>query len=108
QGVAAYAEFNLFVRALIDGQLPTSDPAFAQGVDALWKTLDLCAGEPVDRANPDFTRYLGRKTSTGVQRVCWNDEQAPHNFEGFFLYMGDLVVKSGDAATGAKLYANAK
>jgi hypothetical protein len=40
--------------------------------------------------------------------VCWNDKKAQHNFEGFFLYMGDLVVKAGDPATATRLYANAQ
>ena len=33
---------------------------------------------------------------------------APHNFEGFFLNMGDMLVKAGDWATAQKIYANAK
>ena len=40
--------------------------------------------------------------------MCWNSWIAPHNLEGFFLSMGDLLVKSGDAETAKKLYANAK
>lgn len=107
-GVSSHPEFNLFVRALVNGQLPRTDPAFASAIDDMWKTLDLCAGEPVDRTNPDFTKYLSRQTTTGPQRVCWNDDKAAHNFEGFFLYMGDLLVKQGDVTTAAKVYANAK
>ena len=33
---------------------------------------------------------------------------APHNFEGFFLNMGDMLVKAGDWQTAQKIYANAK
>lgn len=33
---------------------------------------------------------------------------ASHNFEGFFLNMGDMLVKSGDWQTGIKIYNNAK
>jgi hypothetical protein len=107
-GVQAFPEFNLFVRALINGQLPVADPAFAVGVDAMWETLDLCAGETVDRKNPNFGKYLSRVTVTGPQRVCWNGPKAAHNFEGFFLYMGDLVVKQNDVATAIKLYETTK
>ncbi len=107
-GAAAYPEFNLFVRALINGQLPIDSPDFPAGLEAMWQTLDLCAGESVDRAHPDFTKYLSRRTMTGPQRVCWNDHKARHNFEGFFLYMGDLALKSGDPATATQLYGNAK
>ncbi len=44
----------------------------------------------------------------GQKRVCWNSWIAPHNFEGFFLNMGDMLVKSGDWQTAQKIYANAK
>ena len=48
------------------------------------------------------------ETQHGPKRVCWNSWIAPHNFEGFFLNMGDMLVKSGDWATAQKVYANAK
>lgn len=108
QGVAAHPEFNLFVQMLVSEELPASDPKFAAGVEAMWTTLDLCAGEKVDRKNPDFSKYAALETTMGPKRVCWNGEAAPHNYEGFFLYMGDLLVKQNDAATAKILYANAK
>jgi hypothetical protein len=40
--------------------------------------------------------------------VCWNSWIAPHNFEGFFLNMGDMLVKAGDWPAAQKVYANAK
>jgi len=39
---------------------------------------------------------MSKKTKEGKKRVCWNSWIAPHNFEGFFLNMGDMLVKSGD------------
>jgi hypothetical protein len=48
------------------------------------------------------------ETQTGPKRVCWNSWIAPHNFEGFFLNMGDMLVKSGDWAGAQKVYANAR
>jgi hypothetical protein len=106
--IAAFPEFNLFVRALVNGQLAADSPEFAAGLEAMWETLDLCAGETVDRAEPDFSKYFARKTTTGPERVCWNDDLARHNFEGFFLYMGDLLVKANQVDTAAKIYANAQ
>ena len=47
-------------------------------------------------------------TTEGPKRVCWNSWIAPHNFEGFFLNMGDMLVKSGDWQTAQKIYANAR
>jgi hypothetical protein len=33
---------------------------------------------------------------------------APHNFEGFFLHNGDMLVKAGDPARAKVMYANAR
>lgn len=46
----------------------------------------------------------------GVTRgqACWNSWVAPHNIEGFFLNMGDMLVKRGDWQTGIKVYALAQ
>ncbi len=40
--------------------------------------------------------------------MCWNSWIAPHNFEGFFLNMGDMLVKAGDWQTAQKIYANGR
>jgi hypothetical protein len=47
-------------------------------------------------------------STDGKKRACWNSWIAPHNFEGFFLNMGDMLVKVGDWRTAQKIYANAK
>ena len=51
---------------------------------------------------------LTLETKEGKKRVCWNSEIAPHNFEGFFLNMGDMLVKAGDWETARKIYGDAK
>jgi hypothetical protein len=48
------------------------------------------------------------ETTQSARRVCWNSWIAPHNLEGFFLNMGDMLVKSGDWQTAQQIYANAK
>jgi hypothetical protein len=62
----------------------------------------------VDRDNPDFAPHMQLQTQQGPKRACWNSWIAPHNFEGFFLNMGDMLVKQGDWATAQKVYANAR
>lgn len=108
EGVAAYPEFNLFVRALARANAAPGSAELAEAVEAMWQTLDVCAGEPVDRENLDYAPYMDLETDTGVKRVCWNDEKARHNFEGFFLYFGDLLVKSGDPDTAQAAYQSAQ
>lgn len=88
--------------------LPSNDKFFKQGLEWQWRTLDLCAGQKLNRRNPDFSPYMYRETQRGPARACWNSWIAPYNFEGFFLNMGDMLVKSGDWQSAQKIYANAK
>jgi hypothetical protein len=106
--IDAWPEFNLFTAGYVMSRLPSDSPRFRQAIEWEWKNLDECLETRIDRANPDYTRYMSLETRVGVKRVCWNSWIAPHNFEGFFLNMGDMLVKSGDWRTGVKLYRNAR
>jgi hypothetical protein len=106
--VAAWPEFNLFTAGYSLLRLPADSSRFQEALAMQWRTLDLCAGQPVSRQNPDFAPYMALATQQGPKRACWNSWIAPHNFEGFFLNMGDMLVKSGDVPTALKIYANAR
>lgn len=106
--VDAWPEFNLFTAGYVLSNQPPESEHFKQGLEMQWRTLDLCSGTSVDRRNPAFKAYMHLQTQQGPKRVCWNSWIAPHNFEGFFLNMGDMLVKAGDWATAQKIYANAK
>lgn len=106
--IQKWPEFNYFTAGY---PMSILDPHSDQFKDALrwqWKTLDLCAGTKINRNNPDFTLFLNRETQTGPERACWNSWIAPHNFEGFFMNMGDMLVKTGDVQTAIVIYNNAK
>ena len=107
RGVERFPEFNLFCIGLAYDQLPADHPDFQRAVEAAWQTFDACFGESFDRANPDITPYLDQATDQGPKRVCWNDAIAPHNAEGFYLWVGDVLVKNGDVARAKVMYANA-
>jgi hypothetical protein len=106
--IDAWPEFNLFTAGYVMSRLPSDSPRFRQAIEWEWENLDKCLETRIDRANPDYSRYMSLETRVGVKRVCWNSWIAPHNFEGFFLNMGDMLVKSGDWRTGVKLYQNAR
>jgi hypothetical protein len=106
--VDAWPEFNLFTAGYVMSNQPADSARFKEGLEMQWRTIDLCSGTAVDRRNPDFASFMRLETQTGPKRVCWNSWIAPHNFEGFFLNMGDMLVKAGDWATAQKVYANAK
>jgi len=106
--VAAWPEFNYFTAGYGVSAQPHDSERFRDGLEYQWLTLDVCAGQRVDRANPDFARYMRLETKEGPKRVCWNSWIAPHNFEGFFLNFGDMLVKAGDPETAVKIYGNAR
>ncbi len=103
--IRAFPEFNDFSSGYVLSSKPKDDDKFREGLDDMWDNLDRCAGERIDRTNPDYRKYLGQETQTGPKRVCWNSRIAPHNFEGFFLNMGDMLVKNGQPAVAGRIYA---
>lgn len=106
--IKAWPEFNLFTGGYVMSRLPADSPRFREGLEWQWRTLDECTSGKIDRANPDYAEYMVLETKEGRKRACWNSWIAPHNFEGFFLNMGDMLVKSGDWQTAQQIYANAK
>ena len=106
--VEAWPEFNLFTAGYAMSSLSFDSARFKDGLQWQWRTLDECTGTAVDRKQPAFDAYMRLETKTGPKRVCWNSWIAPHNFEGFFLNMGDMLVKAGDWQTAQKIYANAR
>ncbi|TMH27072.1 MAG: hypothetical protein E6H58_20150 [Betaproteobacteria bacterium] len=106
--VDAWPEFNLFTAGYVMSGQAADSQRFKDGLEWQWRNLDECVGEKIDRRNPDYQRYMRLATTQGKKRVCWNSWIAPHNFEGFFLNLGDMLVKSGDWQLAQKIYANAK
>ena len=106
--VKAYPEFNYFTAGYVLSDRPRDSERFKEGLEYQWLNLDVCVGKKVNRQNPDYQRYMRLMTTEGPKRVCWNSWIAPHNFEGFFLNMGDMLVKSGSWQTAQKVYANAR
>jgi hypothetical protein len=108
ESIAAWPEFNYFSSGYILSQLPRDDPGFQLGLAQQWANVDVCAGFVVDRMHPDLAATLARDTRAGRLRVCWNSWIAPFNLEGFFLNLGDMLVKDGQVATGVQVYAAAR
>ena len=106
--IDAWPEFNLFTGGFVMSRLPAESAQFREGLEWQWRTLDLCIEGKLDRAKPDYSPYMRLETHEGKQRACWNSWIAPHNFEGFFLNMGDMLVKAGEWQVAQKIYANAK
>jgi hypothetical protein len=107
KAVRRYPEFNFFTMAYTLGA--SSDPKKRQeGIDLLWKNIDACVGEKVDRNNFDYQKYNSLKTQIGRKRTCWNSWIAPHNMEGFLLIMGDMMLQNNDLQRAQTILKNAQ
>jgi hypothetical protein len=104
----AWPEFNLFTTGYMLSRLPYTDSKFADGVAYQWETIDRCVEEKVDRPHLSMAPYMNKATTVGRKRACWNTWIAPHNFEGFFLNMGDMLVKQGHPDQARVVYAQAR
>jgi len=108
EAIDAWPEFNYFTAGYMLSQFPADSEEFRRGLEYQWQNIDVCSGKIVDRGDPDFASILRRETHVGRQRVCWNSWIAPFNVEGFFLNVGDMMVKSGDWQAGIVAYESAK
>lgn len=108
RAITKWPQFNYFTAGYIMSNQPMDSTLYKQAVNWQWRTLDLCAEHKVDRQNPDYRPYMKLETQTGPQRACWNSWIAPFNFEGFFLNMGDMLVKQGNLPVAIKIYRNAQ
>jgi hypothetical protein len=108
KAIIAWPEFNLFTAGYMLSTKPADTAEFKHGLELQWENLDICVGEKIDRNDPNYSSAVAQITTVGPKRACWNSTIAPHNFEGFFLNMGDMLVKSGDWQVAQKIYALAK
>ena len=107
EAIKAWPEFNWFTIGYALSTKAESSAYFREGLEMEWKTVDACGHTKVDRANPTAEVALAAlrsETDSLRKRACSNSWIAPHNVQGFFLNMGDMVVKSGDWRTGQKVY----
>lgn len=111
KAIEGWPEFNWFTIGFALSAKPNTSALFREGLEMQWKTLDACGNTTVDRLNPTAElalRALKTETDPKRLRACTNTWIAPHNMEGFFLNMGDMVVKSGDWRTAQRVYALAR
>jgi hypothetical protein len=111
QGISLYPEFSLVGIAFAGASAPINSPPFAAAVKSTWDNINLCVGGELNRDNPDFSPFmhLYKERPTRPQLACWGSpEVAPHNLEGFFVLMGDLLVKNNQPQQAIRIYNNAK
>ena len=111
KSINQWKEFNYFTVGYVLSQLHQDTWQFKKALEWQWKTLDECYCEKFDKENPDINKYLPmehNEKDLKRKRACWNSWIAPHNVEGFYLNMGDMLVKKGDWEKAVQIYELAK
>jgi hypothetical protein len=103
-----YPSFNQFSAAYPLSAQPRDSERFAEAVESMWANLEACGGDDFDRSSFDYAAMMVNETTQGRLRVCWNTKLVPHNFEGFFMVMGDVLTKSGDVENARRAYNSAR
>jgi hypothetical protein len=111
RSIDAWPEFNLFTIGYTLSTHPDTSALFREAVAMQWRTLDLCRRKATSRTDPEPGPMLGQgldEPDLKKRRACFNSWIAPHNIEGYFLNMGDMVMRTGDVNTAVKVYALAR
>ena len=100
-----YPAFNHFTAGFALSGLPADDPRYAEGVEHVWANVEQCSGSREDAPAGSLSPY---EAALQTDPVCANTEKAPHNYEGFMLNLGDMLVKAGEPAKARAVYARAE
>jgi hypothetical protein len=110
EAITEWPQFNKFTLGYIFSNLDTSDKNFKQGLEWQYQTIDDCACEKSTK----FTDYksavqkIRSSTDPKIFRACWNTWIVPHNWEGFCLNWGDMLVKNEEVEEAQRIYNLAK
>ena len=103
EGIQRYPAFNLFTAAFTHSGLPADDARFRDALGQLWRNVDACSGVR-SHATPAELYHIARRADSS----CANTVKAPHNFEGFVLHLGDMLVKTGEPSQAVAVYERAR
>lgn len=110
KAIKKWPQFNKFTLGYFFSGLDKSDKNFQKGLDWQFSTIDDCACEKNTRKT-DYKAAIDkiRKSDNPIiHRACWNTWIAPHNWEGFCLNWGDMLIKNGEIEEGIRIYKLAK
>jgi hypothetical protein len=102
EGVRRYPQFNFFTMAFTHAGAPPDSPRFRDALEGLWRNVDVCSGV---RAGDAARTY---ELALQADRSCANSQKVPHNFEGFILNLGDMLLRAGRADDAVRAYERAR
>ncbi len=110
KAIRQWPRFNKFTLGYVFSSLDRSDKNFQKGLKWQYETIDDCACE-TNTKNTNYESAVNKVKNSKdkkIIRACWNSWIAPHNWEGFCLNWGDMLVKNGETEEAIKIYNLAK
>lgn len=110
KAIDMWPQFNKFTVAYVFSSLGKDNENFKKGIKWQYETMNDCACKTYDDTSnyADLRTRVANSTDPMIYRACYNTWIAPHNWEGFFLNFGDMLVKAGNTAEALKMYQLAK
>ena len=106
EAVRRHPRFNHFTSAFVRASLPANDPRFQEALEQMWRNVEECSGVRSDEKHGAEVDVY--ELAKSADPVCVNGEKAPHNFEGFVLVLGDMLMKAGKEEQALATYERAK
>ncbi|MCE3280351.1 MAG: hypothetical protein K0S44_2542 [Bacteroidetes bacterium] len=112
-----WPQFNKFAFSLVSSQLKKNSPVFRMAIKYQWELIDDCSCKNLNKKKVmrdpqkvflDLIEELKESKDPLVKRACWNSELVPHNYEGYLLNFGDMLVKQGHFDEALQIYSAAK
>ena len=106
KAIRMWPQFNKFTIGYIFSSLDSTDKNFKKGLKWQHETIEDCSCQKLG-IETDYDKAIEKiKLSQDIKtkRACWNTWIAPHNWEGFCLNWGDMLVKNGEVERAIKIY----
>ena len=117
KAIRRWPQFNKFALGYVESQLDTGSRMYKQGLKYQWEIINQCSDKNLTRerilSSPQIILAalydeINNSGDPKIKRACGNSWIAPHNWEGFFLNFGDMLVKAGELEEARIIYAAAK
>jgi len=111
RSIREWPQFNKFTIGYGFSRFDTASASFKEGLKWQYESMNDCACElkgAAGMSDSAKTAIVFESKTPKVKRACADTWIAPHNLEGYFLNMGDMLVKSGQWVKAIDVYALAK
>jgi hypothetical protein len=117
KAIRRWSQFNKFALGYVESQLDPASRMYKQGLKYQWEILDECSEKKLSKKNileapgnelSVLYNEIKNSDNPEITRACGNSWIAPHNWEGFFLNFGDMLVKAGELEEAKVIYQAAR